>query len=114
GSSPGRRSRNSSSALPARSSLRAAARDPGPERALDEEVSVTPAARSWKVSVGHRVGAEPWKIRFVELRGAQPGPATAIVAGIFGDKPLGCLAGLELERRLSGVALRGTVRLVPG
>jgi predicted deacylase len=74
---------------------------------------VTPAARSWNVAVGHRVGAEPWKIRFVELRGAQPGPATAIVAGIFGDKPLGCLAVLELERRLRGLDLRGTVVLVP-
>ena len=72
-----------------------------------------PAVRSWNVSVGHRVGAEPWKIRFVELRGEQPGPATAVVAGIFGDKPLGCLAVLDLERRLRGLDLRGTVVLVP-
>ena len=72
-----------------------------------------PAPHSWDVPVGHRVGSEPWKIRFVELRGAQPGPATAIVAGIFGDKPLGCLAVHALGRRLQGLDLRGTVVLVP-
>lgn len=72
-----------------------------------------PAPHSWDVPVGHRVGSEPWKIRFVELRGDQPGPATAIVAGIFGDKPLGCLAVHALGRRLQGLDLRGTVVLVP-
>lgn len=72
-----------------------------------------PAPRSWDVPVGRRVGAEPWKIRFVELRGSQPGPATAVVTGIFGDKALGCLAVHELGRRLHGLDLRGTVVLVP-
>jgi len=74
---------------------------------------VKPAPHSWDVPVGHRVGSEPWKIRVVELRGAQPGPATAIVAGIFGDKPLGCLAVHALGRQLQGLDLRGTVVLVP-
>jgi predicted deacylase len=74
---------------------------------------VKPAPHSWDVPVGHRVGSEPWKIRFVELRGAQPGPATAIVAGIFGDKPLGCLAVHALGRRLQDLDLCGTVVLVP-
>ena len=32
-----------------------------------------PAPHSWDVPVGHRVGSEPWKIRFVELRGASYG-----------------------------------------
>jgi predicted deacylase len=63
--------------------------------------------------VGRRVGPEPWKIRFVELKGSSPGPATAIVAGVFGDKPLGCLAVLALERRLRELDLRGAVVLVP-
>jgi predicted deacylase len=74
---------------------------------------VKPALHHWDVPVGHRVGAEPWKIRFLELRGAQPGPVTAVVAGIFGDKPLGCLAVHALAQRLQGLDIRGTVVLVP-
>ena len=52
-------------------------------------VSVT----SWDVDVpGKRIDGEPWRIRFHELQGSRPGPSTAIVAGIIGDKPLAVLA----------------------
>ncbi|MBI4013968.1 MAG: succinylglutamate desuccinylase/aspartoacylase family protein [Candidatus Rokubacteria bacterium] len=68
--------------------------------------------RTWDVTVSQRVGAEPWKIRFVEMKGQRPGPSTAFVAGVFGDKPLGCLALLELQQRLAGMTVRGTVIVV--
>ena len=35
------------------------------------------------------------------------------MAGVFGDKPLGCLALHELTRRLSALDLQGTVLIVP-
>ncbi len=71
------------------------------------------AARTWDIEVGRRVDGEPWRLRFVELKGNSPGPTTAFIAGIYGDKPLGCLAIHELQRRLSTLELKGTVVLVP-
>ena len=73
-------------------------------------VSVT----SWDVDVpGKRIDGEPWRIRFHELQGSRPGPATAIVAGIIGDKPLAVLAVHSLMQKLSEMDLAGTVVLVP-
>lgn len=75
-------------------------------------MSVT--VNSWQESVpGMRVDGEPWRIRFHEYRGRRPGPATAIVAGIIGDKPLAVLAVHQLGRRLAEADLAGTVVLVP-
>ncbi len=74
---------------------------------------MTVEIRSWDVSVGHRVDGEPWKVRFIELEGSAGGPTTAFIAGIYGDKPLGCLAIHELRRRLAGSDLKGRVILVP-
>ena len=54
-----------------------------------------------------------WKIRFHRLVGSRSGPATAIAAGLLGDKPLAVLAVHELRRRLLGSDLAGTVTLVP-
>lgn len=67
--------------------------------------------REWSVPVGRRIDGAPWQVRFVELRGATPGPATAIVSGLYGDKPLGSIAVHDLERRLTQEQLKGTVLL---
>ena len=69
---------------------------------------------SWEVEVpGRRIDGSAWAIRFHELVGSCPGPATAVVAGIIGDKPLAVLAVHELRRRLEKADLAGTVVLVP-
>ena len=70
--------------------------------------------RSWDVEVpGRRIDGSAWTIRLHRLQGSRPGPATAIVAGIIGDKPLAVLAVHELRRRLQAMDLAGTVVLVP-
>ncbi len=60
-----------------------------------------------------RVDGGTWNTRFHRLVGARPGPATAIVAGVIGDKPLAVLAVHELRKILLGSDLAGTVTLVP-
>jgi len=73
-------------------------------------VSVT----SWNVEVpAKRIDGEPWRIRFHELKGSRPGPSTAIVAGIIGDKPLAVLAVHALMKQLAEMDLAGSVVLVP-
>ena len=70
--------------------------------------------RSWNVEVpGQRVGGDGWQIRFHQYTGNRPGPATAFVAGINGDKPLAVLALHELGRRLANTDMAGTVLIVP-
>ncbi len=70
--------------------------------------------RTFDVDVpGLRVDGTPWQIRFHELKGTKPGPATAIVAGINGDKPLAVLAVHALMHRLADMDLAGTVLLAP-
>ena len=70
--------------------------------------------KTWDVQVpGRRIDNDAWRIRFHALTGTRPGPATAIVAGIIGDKPLAVLAVHELRRRLEKADLAGTVILVP-
>src|ERR1700742_1348471 len=71
------------------------------------------STRSWDIEVGRRVDGAPWRLLYVELKGSSPGPVTAFIAGIYGDKPLGCLAIHELQRRLAGSDLKGAVVLVP-
>lgn len=65
------------------------------------------------LTIGRRVDGEPWRIPVIELRGSQPGPSTAFVAGIFGDKALSCLALTELAQKLDTGKLRGSVYLIP-
>ncbi len=60
-----------------------------------------------------RVDGGTWKSRFHRLVGSRPGPATAIVAGVIGDKPLAVLAVHQLRKRLLQADLAGTVVLVP-
>ncbi len=75
---------------------------------------MTVTLSSWDERVpGLRVDGEPWRIRFHELRGSRPGPATAIVAGVIGDKPLAVLALHALAQRLAESDLCGTIVLVP-
>lgn len=71
------------------------------------------ASRSWTVEVSRRIDGTPWPLRFVELDSGTPGPTTAFVAGLYGDKPLGVLALLELERRLSAEHFTGKVVIAP-
>src|SRR5690348_400400 len=65
------------------------------------------------LSVGKRVDGEPWRIPMIELRGSSPGPSTAFVAGVYGDKALSCLTLTTLAAQLDAGALRGTVYLIP-
>lgn len=70
--------------------------------------------RRWHIDLpGTRVDGFPWRIHVTELGGDEPGPATAIVSGITGDKPLGIIALHELSARLAGEELRGTVLVIP-
>jgi len=66
-----------------------------------------------KLSVGRRVDGEPWQIPLIEIRGSSPGPSTAFVAGVFGDKALSCLTLTTLAAQLEPASLRGNVYLVP-
>src|SRR5215207_11540231 len=65
------------------------------------------------IPVSQRMDGQPWRVRLTEIVGSQSGPTTAFVTGVFGDKPLGCLALHELIRRLASLDMRGTVLVVP-
>lgn len=66
------------------------------------------------VPVSRRADGTPWSLRFVELRGSAPGPTTAIVAGVFGDKPLATMALWALVARVRELGdLAGSVVLCP-
>lgn len=67
-----------------------------------------------EVHYGRQVDGHPWFLRFVEVTGSRPGPTVAVVAGIWGDKPMGCLAVHELiERVAADDELAGTVIFAP-
>jgi hypothetical protein len=75
---------------------------------------MSPKTRSFSVPVSRRADGEPWQLRFAVIEGSSPGPATAFVAGVFGDKPLGTMALWALARRLaSEPGLSGSVMLCP-
>lgn len=80
---------------------------------MAETGALVTTSRSWTVEVSRRIDGTPWPIRFVELDSGSPGPTTAFVAGLYGDKPLGVLALLELERRLATERFAGKVILAP-
>ena len=71
------------------------------------------AIRFWDEPVGRQADGSPWQIRFVEIMGSESGPATAFISGMYGDKPMGCLAVHELQARLAGSTLKGRVILIP-
>jgi predicted deacylase len=62
---------------------------------------------------GGRVGGGDWGFNLIEVRGSQPGPCTAFVAGVYGDKPLGGLILLRLTELLAQSALRGSALIIP-
>jgi predicted deacylase len=66
------------------------------------------------VEVGRRADGAPWRIRFLVIEGNSPGPVTAFVAGVFGDKPLATAALWQLAERLTQDRdLKGRVVLCP-
>ena len=69
--------------------------------------------RFWDESVGRRADGNPWQLRFIEIKGSESGPVTAFVSGMYGDKPMGCLAVHELRARLADSTLKGSVILIP-
>ena len=69
--------------------------------------------RDWYEPVGRRADGKSWQVRFVEIKGSESGPATAFISGMYGDKPMGCLAVHELQRRLESSTLKGSVILIP-
>lgn len=71
--------------------------------------------RVWSIDVpGRRVDGTGFTIPVHELTGAAPGPTTALVAGLIGDKPLGVIALRYLvDRLMAADELRGTVLVIP-
>lgn len=68
----------------------------------------------YDVPIGMRVDGTPWHLRIVKHAGDTPGPATAVLGGMYGDKAMSCLALHELDRKLSASEhLAGTVYLAP-
>lgn len=61
---------------------------------------------------GLRVDDFPWRIH-VHQFGEGAGPATAIVAGLIGDKPLGVLALHDLCNFLETIPVKGRVFVIP-
>lgn len=71
--------------------------------------------REWSLAIrpGMRTDGDGWHLHFIEITGREPGPSTAFVSGLFGDKPLGCLTLFSVAHQLEHMALRGSVILVP-
>lgn len=66
------------------------------------------------IPTGQRIDGTRWSLRIIEHAGSGDGPTTAVVAGVYGDKPMGCLALHEVDRVLSTSSeLAGTVLLIP-
>lgn len=66
------------------------------------------------LTFGSRIDATPFQIRLVEVKGSRPGPTTAVIGGMWGDKPMGCLAVhelIDLTRRAD--ELSGSVLFAP-
>lgn len=66
-----------------------------------------------EIQVGRRVDGHPWTVRVIVHQGSS-GDSTAVLGGMYGDKPLSCLAVHELDRQLTeSPELAGTVILIP-
>ena len=64
--------------------------------------------------MANRIDGSPWVIRVIEYQGDAPGSSTAILGGMYGDKPMSCLAVHQIDRLLRNKAeLSGSVILVP-
>lgn len=62
---------------------------------------------------GGRIGGGEWGFNLIDVKGSQPGPCTAFVAGVYGDKPLGGLVLLRLVDLLAGLPLKGSLVIIP-
>ena len=72
-----------------------------------------PELKSWHIDIpGTRVDEFPWRIHAHELDGGS-GPATCILAGMIGDKPLGVLALHRFIATLRPLPLKGKVIVIP-
>jgi predicted deacylase len=68
--------------------------------------------RRWHIDLpGTRIDEFPWRVQVQEF--GSGAPATAILAGMIGDKPLGVLAMHALAERLRHLPLKGTVLVIP-
>jgi len=68
-----------------------------------------------EITFGARGDGTPWSITAYTIDGGRPGPRSGIVAGIWGDKPLGVLAAHQVIKDLaSRDDLRGSVVVIPG
>ena len=72
-----------------------------------------PEPTRWHIDLpGTRVDEFPWRIHAHELDGGG-GPATCILAGMIGDKPLGVLTLHKLIATLRPLPLKGKVIVIP-
>jgi predicted deacylase len=63
---------------------------------------------------GARGDGTPWSIAVYSVHGSSDGPVTGVVAGVWGDKPMGVLAAHDVVHKLSmRDDLRGTVIVIP-
>lgn len=60
-----------------------------------------------------RVGGGDWGFNLIVAEGTSPGPCTAFVTGVYGDKPLGSVVLFQLLAALRDAPLRGSVLLIP-
>jgi predicted deacylase len=68
-----------------------------------------------QITFGARGDGSPWSITAYIIEGGRPGPRSGIVAGIWGDKPLGVIAAHRVVEDLSSRDdFRGSVVVVPG
>jgi uncharacterized protein len=68
----------------------------------------------YDVPIGARVDGTPWQLRIIEHRSGRPGPTTAVLGGMYGDKAMSCLALHAIDRILTASeGLTGTVILAP-
>ena len=65
------------------------------------------------LAIGVRPDGAPWRVRVIDIEGDLSGPRTALVAGIWGDKPLAVMALWQLADRLASTDLAGTVTIIP-
>lgn len=76
-------------------------------------MSVDIAMQHVSLGSSSRTGGGEWGFHLYDIRGTGDGPTTAFVSGVFGDKPLGCLALLQLVEELRSQPLRGRVLVIP-
>lgn len=60
-----------------------------------------------------RVGGGDWGFNLIEVESRSPGPCTAFVTGVYGDKPLGSVVLFRLLEILRQAPLTGSVLMIP-